>query len=121
MGAAGTKEPRRVPQFTQNVFVAAFTVPQAGHAIEADKRYPRRASRRELVEPCGGWPPGGHRFFSEERARSFFPKRPEFAPSPRNAQGDQQPGRLLLGAGRRGVLLFAARRVQGPWGALAPG
>src|SRR5207245_2418291 len=37
-GAAGTTEPRRVPQFTQNVFVAAFAVPQAGHAIEADKR-----------------------------------------------------------------------------------
>src|SRR2546428_254712 len=37
-GAAGTAEPRRVPQFTQNVFVAAFAVPQAGHAIEADKR-----------------------------------------------------------------------------------
>src|SRR2546425_389373 len=37
-GAAGTTDPRRVPQFTQNVFVAAFAVPQAGHAIEADKR-----------------------------------------------------------------------------------
>src|SRR2546422_953888 len=36
--AARTTDPRRVPQFTQNVFVAAFAVPQAGHAIEADKR-----------------------------------------------------------------------------------
>src|SRR2546422_3670222 len=101
MGAAGTKEPRRVPQFTQNVFVAAFTVPQAGHAIEADKRYPRRASRRELVEPCGGWAPGGPGIFREKRARSFFPERPEFAPSPRNAMGINQPGRVLLGAGLR--------------------
>src|SRR3989442_6092150 len=99
MGAAGTKEPRRVPQFTQNVFVAAFTVPQAGHAIEADKRYPRRASRRELVEPCGGWAPRGPRFFSGNPARSFFPKRPEFSPSPRDAQGINQIGLLLPVAG----------------------
>src|SRR2546426_8044611 len=99
MGAAGTKEPRRVPQFTQNVFVAAFTVPQAGHAIEADKRYPRRASRRELVEPCGGWAPGGPVFFSGKRARSFFPNRPEFSPFPRDAPGIKQRGVLPLGAG----------------------
>src|SRR2546428_3703337 len=99
MGAAGTKEPRRVPQFTQNVFVAAFTVPQAGHAIEADKRYPRRASRRELVEPCGGLPPRGHRIFSEKPPRAFFPKRPEFSPSPREPQDINQPRPGLLGEG----------------------
>src|SRR2546425_9939981 len=98
MGAAGTKEPRRVPQFTQNVFVAAFTVPQAGHAIEADKRYPRRASRRELVEPCGGWPPRGPGFLGGKPAGFFFPECRDFAPFPRDALGIQPPGPLLLGA-----------------------
>src|SRR2546427_6909447 len=107
MGAAGTKEPRRVPQFTQNVFVAAFTVPQAGHAIEADKRYPRRASRRELVEPCGGLAPRGPAIFSGNRARSLFPDRPEFSPSSREALGIKHPGLVLLGAGPRWFLPFA--------------
>src|SRR2546426_12847108 len=102
MGAAGTKEPRRVPQFTQNVFVAAFTVPQAGHAIEADKRYPRRASRRELVEPCGGLAPGGRGFFLGERARSLFPETPEFLPSPREAHGNQPTGAAPPWGGPRG-------------------
>src|SRR2546426_10824049 len=101
MGAAGTKEPRRVPQFTQNVFVAAFTVPQAGHAIEADKRYPRRASRRELVEPCGGWPPRGPGILWGNRARSFFRERPKFCPFPRGALGTKPPWRGPPGAGPR--------------------
>src|SRR2546426_10602062 len=113
MGAAGTKEPRRVPQFTQNVFVAAFTVPQAGHAIEADKRYPRRASRRELVEPCGGWPPGGPVILSEKRAGSFFPNRRDFSPFPRNAMDINQLGLGLMGAGLGWFLPFAARPCKG--------
>src|SRR2546425_11709346 len=103
MGAAGTKEPRRVPQFTQNVFVAAFTVPQAGHAIEADKRYPRRASRRELVEPCGGWAPRGPRIFRGKRAGFLFPERPEFSPSPREPLGNNHTGGRLQGEGPRMV------------------
>src|SRR3989449_11762086 len=102
MGAAGTKEPRRVPQFTQNVFVAAFTVPQAGHAIEADKRYPRRASRRELVEPCGGWAPRGPPFFGGDPARFFFPNRRDFSHFSRNATGINQPGVRPLRTGLRG-------------------
>src|SRR5437879_13022543 len=118
MGAAGTKEPRRVPQFTQNVFVAAFTVPQAGHAIEADKRYPRRASRRELVEPCGGWPTGGHVISSENRAGSFIRNRRNFAHSPRNAMDINQLGLLLMGTGLGWVLLFAVAREQGRCGAM---
>src|SRR2546422_11240591 len=99
MGAAGTKEPRRVPQFTQNVFVAAFTVPQAGHAIEADKRYPRRASRRELVEPCGGWAPRGPRFFRGEPPGSFFPDRREFPHFSVEALGIQPLGLAPPGGG----------------------
>src|SRR2546428_4070840 len=106
MGAAGTKEPRRVPQFTQNVFVAAFTVPQAGHAIEADKRYPRRASRRELVEPCGGLPPGGPGFFCEKRPASFFPEFPQFSPSPLDPMDNKPPRVVPLGAGPPWFLLF---------------
>src|SRR2546427_13232684 len=102
MGAAGTKEPRRVPQFTQNVFVAAFTVPQAGHAIEADNRYPRRASRRELVEPCGGLPPRGPGFFWEKPARSFFRESPHFSPLPPEPIDDHQPGAVPPGARLRG-------------------
>src|SRR2546426_11437398 len=101
MGAAGTKEPRRVPQFTQNVFVAAFTVPQAGHAIEADKRYPRRASRRELVEPCGGLAPGGPVFFCGKRGGSFFLDRREFDPSSTEGPGVNPTGRVLIGGGPR--------------------
>src|SRR2546428_10029307 len=119
MEAAGTKEPRRVPQFTQNVFVAAFTVPQAGHAIEADKRYPRRASRRELVEPCGGWPPRGHGILSENRAGSFFPNRRNFSPSPRNALGINQLGLAPTGTRLGWVLLFSVRPAQVQSGALS--
>jgi len=119
MGAAGTKEPRRVPQFTQNVFVAAFTVPQAGHAIEADKRYPRRASRRELVEPCGGWPTGGHVISSENRAGSFIRNRRNFAHSPRNAMDINQLGLVLMGTVLGWFLLFAVRRYKVQWGAFA--
>src|SRR2546426_7008169 len=104
MGAAGTKEPRRVPQFTQNVFVAAFTVPQAGHAIEADKRYPRRASRRELVEPCGGWPPRGPRFLRGKHGAALFSGRPDFAPSPPDAPDPQPHRRVPLRARLRGGL-----------------
>src|SRR3989442_9934608 len=109
MGAAGTKEPRRVPQFTQNVFVAAFTVPQAGHAIEADKRYPRRASRRELVEPCGGFPPWCQRIFWVKRPRSLFPERPEFRHFSWDGLDSQPPGPRLHGAGLRWGLPFRLR------------
>ncbi len=40
LGVTVVADPRGVPQFTQNVLVDAFTVPQAGHAVEADKPYP---------------------------------------------------------------------------------
>src|SRR2546428_12494573 len=99
MGAAGTKEPRRVPQFTQNVFVAAFTVPQAGHAIEADKRYPRRASRRELVEPCGGLAPPWAPILLCDRGGVFFLAVREIAPSPPGTPHDNSLGVRLPCAG----------------------
>src|SRR2546425_12090019 len=118
MGAAGTKEPRRVPQFTQNVFVAAFTVPQAGHAIEADKRYPRRASRRELVEPCGGWPTRGRGISAANRAGSLFPNRRYFAPPPGNGTGMHPTGRPPLAAVPGWVIPLAARPPHVPCGAV---
>src|SRR3989442_4166246 len=106
MGAAGTKERRGVPQFTQNVFVAAFTVPQAGHAIEADKRYPRRASRRELVEPCGGLAPRGHGISRENRARSLSRIARILPPLPWTPCTSNIWGSVSLGRGSAGFSRF---------------
>jgi len=82
-------------------------------------RYLRRASGREVVESCGGWPTSGHVISSENRAGSFIRNRRNFAYSPRESMDINQLGLVLMGTVLGWFLLFAVRRYKVQWGAFA--
>src|SRR3989442_923586 len=82
-------------------------------------RFLRRASGREVVESCGGWPTSGHVISSENRAGSFIRNRRNFAYSPRESMDINQLGLVLMGTVLGWFLLFAVRRYKVQWGAFA--